>query len=162
MSSDWDRQRTLNVMFSHATPQQRIDFIERQKAEQAKADGKQSVPVVRRSFIKEDEALTGQLGMVTPRPMMVNTLPGTEVRDDLAHSASTGPDEYDGHTHTAYYDEAGNGYTSVTNDHTHEVRSFIVTDHQSPHGGYVSKHPEVLPRVERTPGSEYKSYDGVM
>lgn len=109
------------------------------------------------------EVVTGQLGAITPRPMQVDTLPGTEVRDTQSNSATTSPGGEDQHTHTAYYDEAGNGYTAPDDTgHTHEVRSFQVVDYQHPDGEMSHGHPGVLPRPERTPGSEYKPYYGIL
>jgi len=190
MVADWERKRTLDKMFQHVPPHLRSEFLERAKKEQDdmdKKDGKKTAKVSAPPFKKSStgqakkagkssdgdkkpkkdmsrvsEVMTGQLGMVTPRPMMVDMVPGVEVRGNSSTTAETSPDEYDGHTHTAHYDEAGNGSTSEENGHYHEVRSFIVTDHQAPDGGYRSSHPEVLPRPERTPGSEYKDYTGEM
>lgn len=110
-----------------------------------------------------DEAVTGSLGMITPRPMLVTSVPGQEVRPDLGFSTMTSPSNmYDGHTHTAYYDEAGNGYTSMDMEHTHDIRSFVVSDYQTPHGQRGHGHPGQLPRQGRTKGHEYKDYDGEM
>lgn len=147
--SDWERKRTLDKMFQHVPPHLRSEYLERIEKEKL-------------SLKKVDEVVTGQLGMITPRPMMVDRLPGTEVRPDLGLSATTSPASTDGHTHTAYYDEAGNGYTSEDKDHTHVVRSFVVGGSQTPHGTHSHEHPGVLSRPERTAGSEFKPYYGIL
>lgn len=109
------------------------------------------------------EVMTAQLGMVTPRPMFVDRLPGTEFVDYDSYSATTSPGGEDNHTHEATYDEAGNGSTKPDDTgHTHSVRSFMVDDYQHPDGIQYHGHPGPLPRPERTPGSEYKPYDGIM
>lgn len=109
------------------------------------------------------EVLTAQLGAVTPRPMMVNTLPGTEFRGDQSHTEITSPGGDDGHTHEANYDSAGNGSTLPDDTgHQHDVRSFIVVDYQSPDGGMSHGHPGQLSNPETTPGSEFKPYLGIV
>lgn len=109
------------------------------------------------------EALTSQLGMVAPRPMFVGTVPGSEVRDDQSYSVMTAEGGEDGHKHKASYDEAGNGATLPDETgHIHSIRSFQVDDYQHPDGTMWHGHPGTLEKPERTPGSEYKDYDGVM
>lgn len=189
--SDWERKRTLDAMFQHVPAHQRSEFLERVKKEQDKMDkenGKKDTVSVKApkkpAFLKKDEkgkvppqflskqkkkgdkvdeVVTGQLGMVTPRPMQVDVLPGTEVRDTQSFSATTSMGGEDQHTHVAFFDSAGNGYTSPDDTgHTHEVRSFMVSDYQRPDGESYHDHPGPLPRPETTPGAEYMDYTGIM
>lgn len=175
--SDWERKRTLDKMFQHVPAHMRSDFLERVKKEQDKMDkenGKNdtvSVKAKKPAFLKQkeckkklvNEVVTGQLGMITPRPMQVDVLPGTEVRDTQSFSATTSPGGDDDHTHMAFYDSAGNGYTSPDETgHTHEVRSFMVSDYQRPDGESFHGHPGPLPRPETTPGAEYMDYTGMV
>lgn len=188
-TSDWDRKRTLEKMFQYTPPHLRTEFIERMKREQDNADSKSKKEPADKnkpSFLKKKaepetgtakkagqssksdkspkkavtEIMTGAMGAVSPRPMLVTQVPGTELAGDLGYSATTSPDTGNGHTHTAYYDEAGNGYTSEEGGHSHTVRSFMVAPYQSPDGSYVSEHSELLSKPARTPGAEYQDYTG--
>jgi len=110
-----------------------------------------------------DESLTGGLGMLTPKPMLVSVVPGTEVLDQIpANCTVTSSGTDNGHTHMAYYDGAGNGYTSEDEGHSHTVRSFRVSDYQSPDGGLGHTHSSTLERPEDTPGAVYQPFDGVV
>jgi hypothetical protein len=60
----------------------------------------------------------------------------------------------------AYYDEMGNGNTSVDDGHSHSIRAFIVAPHQTPDGGKMHEHPGVLERPESTSGAEYMDWTG--
>lgn len=110
---------------------------------------------------KMGEALTAGIGMITPKPMLVSVVPGTEVTNDMpANCSVTTPGTDNEHTHMAYYDSAGNGFTSEDDGHEHVVRSFVVGDFQSADGGAGHAHSGVLTRPEDTPGSSYQPYDG--
>jgi hypothetical protein len=109
------------------------------------------------------ESMTAGIGMVTPKPMLINVVPGVEITNDMpANCSVTSSSTNNGHTHMAYYDSAGNGYTSSDDQHSHVIRSFVVGDTQTADGGAGHSHPGVLPRPEETPGSEYEPYDGVV
>lgn len=182
--SDWDRKRTMDAMFAHVPAQYRAQFLERVKKEQDdmdKKDKKKNVTVAAKSTFlkgkgdkktngddkdsskkKVSEVTSAQLGMVSPRPMLVGTTPGTEVVPPASVSGKTPADSSDGHTHTANYDEFGNGETSNDNGHSHPIRGFLVGDYQTPDGISGSSHPGQLEIPARTPGAEYKDYKGIM
>ena len=56
------------------------------------------------------------------------------------HQVKSSPGSNNGHTHTAHVDEAGNGLTSIEDEHSHVVRSFLVSDYQDPSEFYSHSH----------------------
>lgn len=97
----------------------------------------------------------------TPRAADVTVSPVMEVPPELSNQATTSPGGDDNHTHTAFYDEAGNGYTDYADDgHYHFVRGFVVTPYQNDDGVNSHTHEGNLPIPARTPGAEYKDYTG--
>ncbi len=180
--SDWERKRVLDKQLACVPYNIRNQFIERIQKEQDKQDQKnkengngkpkkglpkaflikkkdgngEPATGVSKAAEKMKEATTSAFIMSTPRPMLVTQIPGTEVMPTAAsgHMSSTSPDSRDGHTHKAYYDDAGNGYTSEDNGHTHTIRSFMVAPTQDSAGTYYSDHPGTLSKdhiLEPTP-----------
>jgi len=110
--------------------------------------------------VRTEATMTGA-SMITPKPMFVMTEPATEViPDQMGHGSVTSSGTNNGHTHMAYYDDVGNGTTSVDDGHSHVIRSFMVGDYQTGDGGKSHGHPGPLPRAEDTPGSEFMNYTG--
>lgn len=108
-----------------------------------------------RSIERLNEATTSRVIMGTPQPMHMGQTPGTEFMDKMI-SVKTSPASNDGHTHDAFIDGHGNGYTSLDNDHRHDVKNFMVADVQDPSGLTMHSHPgkldaSKLPTHEPTP-----------
>lgn len=87
------------------------------------------------------------LGSVSPKPMLQSVVPGVEVAPTTyPYKALTAPADTDGHVHMAYYDEAGNGETDMIENHTHIVRSFVITPSTDLGDCPVHTHPGLLPQ----------------
>ncbi len=80
-------------------------------------------------------------------------IPGT-----FGHSVKTTPGSNNSHTHTAKFDQSGNGHTTHDDGHDHSVRAFLVAPFIDPSGIYWHKHDGMLekPGVDPTDGSPGK------
>ena len=96
-----------------------------------------------RAFRKAVKEATST-GMVygIPKPMYQDTVPGNEVltREGPGFGGRTSPGTDDGHTHMAYVDGHGNGYTDEVNGHRHDVVSFLVGPTQDGKGLLMHDH----------------------
>ncbi|MCG8435654.1 MAG: hypothetical protein MJA83_16645 [Gammaproteobacteria bacterium] len=77
-----------------------------------------------------------------PKPMYQEIVPGNEVltQEKPHYGGLTSPGTNDGHTHMAYVDGHGNGYTDEVNGHRHDVVSFLVADTQDEKGLSMHSH----------------------
>lgn len=124
---NWDKKRTYDAYNS------RIPSGLRQ---QMREDHKRQV----RQAIKEATSSGQVFGM--PKPMYQEIVPGNEVltQEGPKYGGRTSPGTNDGHTHMAYVDGHGNGYTDEVNGHRHDVVSFLTADTQDEKGMAMHSH----------------------
>lgn len=124
----WDKKYTNDVhsMFIPASVKEQL------------ADEKKKTECAKKNKMKEATVAGAIAGI--PSPMNVGTVPGTEAAVLEYEVAGGGSD---GHTHTAYVDAYGHGYTMGSEHHEHSIAGFMIAPYMDPYTMETHEHPAI-------------------